>query len=114
VVPIEISSGVVGVQLRRPPGVPVVAEIHTGVLQVRLDRRSIAATPSDVRWQSVPGAAARDHYLLKIHSGTMRVTLEEDASIQSVPIPHAVPVGRAGLTAALNVVLDGVAARSSR
>jgi hypothetical protein len=91
--------------------VPVVAEIHTGVLQMRLDRRSIAATASDTTWESGPGAASGDHYAVTVHSGTARVTLEEDRSIPSVSTPHAAPVVRAGLTDVLNVVLDGVAAR---
>lgn len=113
VVPIDISSGVVGVRLRRPPGVPVVAEISTGSLQLRLDGRSVGAT-TDAHWESVEGASARDHYLVKVNSGTVRVTLEEDASISAHPAPAAAPLPRAGITAALNVVLDGVAARSGR
>lgn len=112
VVPIAISSGVVGIRLRRPPGVPVVANISTGALQLRLDGRSIAATTADTHWESVAGAAGRDHYLLKINSGTVRVTLEEDPSISAGLAPAATPVPRAGVGAALNVVLDGVAARS--
>lgn len=111
VVPIDISSGVVGVRLRRPPGVPVVAHISTGALQLRLDGRSVAATTADAHWESVAGAAERDHYLLQINSGTMRVTLEEDPSISVEPVPAAMPVPQAGVSAALNVVLDGVAAR---
>ena len=75
VVPIDISSGVVGVRLRRPPGVPVVAQISTGSLQLRLDGRLIAATTADIDWESTANAATRDHYLLKINSGTVRVTL---------------------------------------
>jgi hypothetical protein len=112
VVPIEISSGVVGVRLRRPPGVAVVAHVHTGVLQIRLNGRNIPATASDVHWQSGPDASSRDHYQLTIHSGSARVTLEEDTSIRSTPAPQSTPAAPAGLLAALNVVLDGVAAQS--
>lgn len=113
VVPIDISSGVAGVRLRRPPGVPIVADISTGALQLRLDGRSVSATTADVHWESVAGAAGRDHYLLKISSGTVRVTVEEDPSISAEPAPAATPVRRAGVSAALNIVLDGVAARSA-
>src|SRR5262249_8085417 len=74
VVPITVSSGVVGVRLCRPPGVPVVADVSTGAVQLRLDGRSIAATTTDVHWESVAGAAARDHYHLALRSGTVRVT----------------------------------------
>jgi hypothetical protein len=38
VVPIDISSGVVGVRLRRPPGVAVVADVSPGAVQ-RVCRR---------------------------------------------------------------------------
>lgn len=114
VVPIEISSGVLGVRIRRPPSVGVVAELSGGVVQPRLDRWSVPATASDARWESTDGAGLVDHYLLRVHSGAVRVTLEEDASISAAqPLP-ASPVVRAGVVAALSVVLDGVAARTAR
>ena len=112
VVPIHVSSGVAGCRLRRPPGVPVVADISAGALRLQLDGRSIAATTADTRWESVAGAAARDHYRVRISSGTVRVTIEEDPSIGAGPVPATAPTRGAGVAAALNVVLDGVAARS--
>jgi AcrR family transcriptional regulator len=113
VVPIDISSGVVGVRLRRPRGVPVVADISPGAVQLRLDGRSMAATTADSQWESVAGATQRAHYRLKINSGSVRVTLEEDASIDAEPAQAMPTVPRASVSAALNVVLDGVAARSA-
>jgi hypothetical protein len=113
VVPIEISGGVAGVRLRRPPGVAVVADISAGALQLRLDGHAVAATGWDTHWESVPGAAEHDHYRLRINSGTVRVSVEEDPSISSEPAPDSTAVARAGVGAALNVALDGVAARSS-
>jgi AcrR family transcriptional regulator len=112
VVPIHVSSGVLDVRLRRPPGVPVLAEVSTGVIQLRLDAYGSTATTSDLRWESHPGAAvAADHYLLVLSSGCVKVRLEEDASIpdrgpdlRSAPAP-------ASSSAALEVVLDGVASR---
>jgi hypothetical protein len=103
---------VVDVRLRRPPGVPVLAEVSTGVIQLRLDAFGSTATTSDLRWESHPGAAvAPDHYLLDLASGCLKVRLEEDASISDrVPDPRAAPV-RASSSAALEVVLDGVASR---
>lgn len=112
VIPIEISGGVAGVRLRRRSGVAVVAEISPGSLQLRLDGRSFGPPLVDARWESVAGAAARDHYLLKIHGGTVRVTLEEDPSIEAGPAAAAEPPQRAGVSAALAVVLDGIAARA--
>ena len=112
VVPIHISSGVVDVRLRRPPGVSVVAEVSTGVVQLRLDAFGSTATTSDLRWESHPGAAmAADHYLLQLSSGCLKVRLEEDASIPDRgPDLRAAPV-RTSSVAALEVVLDGVASR---
>jgi AcrR family transcriptional regulator len=112
VVPIHVSSGVVGVRLRRPPGVPVVAEISAGALQLKLDAFSVRAATGDARWESVPGAGDGDHHRLRISSGAVRVTLEEDPSITARPVEvEAAPPG--GLAAALNVVLDGVARRAT-
>ena len=113
VVPIDVSSGVVGVRFRRPPGVAVVADVSAGNVQLRLDGSSMGATTADTRWQSGAGAAATDHYKLRINSGTVRVSLEEDASIAPGPVPPAAAPTQAGVSAALEVVLDGVAARSA-
>lgn len=112
VVPIHVSSGVIDVRLRRPPGVPVLAEVSTGVVQLRLDAFGATATTSDLRWESHPGAAmAADHYLLELSSGCVKVRLEEDASIPDrAPDLRAAPV-TASSSAALEVVLDGVASR---
>jgi AcrR family transcriptional regulator len=114
VVPIHISSGVVGVRLRRPPGVPVVAEASTAAVRLKLDAFTIAATTGDVSWESTPGARDHDHYLLRISSGAVRVSLEEDASISTErPGPGEAAGAQAGITAALNLVLDGVASRAA-
>jgi len=55
----------------------------------------------------------RSSYLLRISSGAVRVSLEEDASINAKR-PHGGDLAEtpAGVTAALNVVLDGVASRA--
>jgi hypothetical protein len=93
--------------------VPVLAEVSAGVVQLRLDAFGSTATTSDLRWESHPGAAnAADHYLLRLSSGCVKVSLEEDASIPvRAPDLRAAPV-RASSSAALEVVLDGVASRS--
>jgi len=115
VVPIHVSSGVVDVRLRRPPGVPVLAEVSTGVVQLGLDAFGSTATTSDLRWESHPGAAvAADRYLLQLSSGCVKVRLEEDASIPDrAPDLRAAPV-RTSSSAALAVVLDGVESRIRR
>lgn len=114
-VPVHISSGVVGMHLRRPAGVAVVAQVSVGSVNLRLDRDVVGATTVDGAWSSRPGAANGDHYALTISSGTVNVTLDEDPSLGSaapaVSLPASAERSAAGLVSALNVVLDGVAAR---
>jgi len=112
VVPIHVSSGVVGVRLRRPPGVPVVADISAGALRLKLDAFTVGAATTNAHWESTQDAADQDHYLLRISGGAVRVTLEEDASIDAERVPANPPVPRSGVTAALNVLIDGVASRT--
>jgi AcrR family transcriptional regulator len=113
VVPVHLSSGVAGVRIRRPPGVAVVADISPGALQLKLDAFRVAATTTETHWESVRGAAERDHYRLRISGGCVRVTLEEDPSIEAGPVDARPPAGRSGVTAALELVLDGVASRAA-
>lgn len=110
-VSIDVSGGVVGVRLRRPRGVPVVAEVSTAAVQLRLDDFTIGATTGDVVWESSPGASQGDHYRLRISSGAVRVSLEEDSSLSSVRAGAAAAAATPGVVGALNVVLDGVASR---
>ena len=111
VVPIDISSGVVGVRLRRPPGAKVVADVSTGAIQLRLDALSIAATTGDAHWESA-GPSSGHHYLLRVNSGAVRVALEEDATITAPAVDaRTSPAAAGGVIAALNLVLDGIAAR---
>jgi hypothetical protein len=114
VVPIDISSGVIGVRLRRTPGVPVVAEIGPGSVQLRLDGRPIAATGRDTRWETAPDASSGPHYRLRINSGTVRVSLEEDPSISAEMGLSDEPSKGIGARAALEVALDGIVSRSRR
>jgi hypothetical protein len=74
---------------------------------------TIAATTGDVSLESAPGARDHDHYLLQISGSAVPVSLEEDATI-SVERPHAgaPAVAQAGVAAALNLELDGVASRA--
>jgi hypothetical protein len=113
VVPIDISSGVVGVRLHRPPGVAVVADISAGAVQLRLDGQTVGATTADSRWESGGGVASGDYYKLKISSGTVRVSVEEDHGMNVEPVANAGPRAAGDVLAALNVVLDGVAARAN-
>jgi AcrR family transcriptional regulator len=117
VVPIDVSSGVVGVTLHRPAGAAVVAELHTGVVRLKLDDDSTKAVITDVQWESGAGAAtAADRYALRINSGVVQLTL--DTGVSSTPsaivppasetTPNAKPVS------ALEILLDGVESRVNR
>jgi hypothetical protein len=105
VVPITISGGTVGVRLRRPPGVYVEAEISPACLQLRLDAFTVAATASDLRWQSA-GPASEDRYRVLIKGGAARVSLEEDPSITELEVEPGPESG--DVVSALELLLDGI------
>jgi TetR/AcrR family tetracycline transcriptional repressor len=116
VVPIDISSGVVGVTLHRPPGVSVTAECHSGAVRLKLDGYSIPAVIDDVRWESEGASRAADRYELLINSGVVQLTLDTRVSSTQPPIaPRATeprPVKRP--VSSLEFLLDGVESRVSR
>jgi TetR/AcrR family tetracycline transcriptional repressor len=112
VVPIEISGGVAGVTLHRPPGVAVVADIGAGAVRLKLDGYSTKAVIADMRWESAGAAGAADRYELSIHSGAVQVLLDEAAS--STPSPRAAPPVEKPATqpaSALDILLDGAESR---
>jgi AcrR family transcriptional regulator len=112
VVPIHISSGVVNVTLHRPRGAAVVAQIHTGVLKLKLDDFSTKVVLSDVHWQSEGASNARDRYELEVSSGVADLKLDTyTPKVERVvsPSPEPQPSGKAA--SALEILLDGVEAR---
>jgi AcrR family transcriptional regulator len=117
VVPIDISSGVVGVALHRPPGVAVIAVCHSGAVRLKLDGYSIPAVINDVRWETEGASMAADRYELRINSGVVQLTL--DAQSSPAP-PSGERVGERGVNeakpatkpvSALEILLDGVETR---
>ncbi len=113
-VPINVSSGVVGVHLRRPPDVAVVADISTGAVQVKLDEFAVAASTGDLHWESRQSASRGDRYALRLNSGCVRVTLEEDPSLPAAVSTPAAGGEHAVAGSALEVVLDGISARRAQ
>jgi hypothetical protein len=113
VVPIDISSGVVGVSLHRPPGVAVVADIHTGAVRLKLDGYSTKAAISDARWESEGAAGAADRYELRINSGVVQLSLDTAASNTPSPAPPPTVETRPDTEprSALDILLDGVQSR---
>ena len=113
VVPIIVSSGVIGLKLHRPPNVAVIADISTGAVRLKLDTFSIKAATSDLRWESAGASTSADRYELQISGGVVQVDLDENATEQSAPRvePEPSPVGRTA--SALDILLDGVASRVS-
>jgi AcrR family transcriptional regulator len=115
VVPIDISSGVVGVTLHRPPGVAVVADIHTGAVRLKLDGYSTRAVISDVRWESDGAAGAADRYELRINSGVVQLSLDTAISGTSKIAPSIpAPMSTSQPASALEILLDGVESRIAR
>jgi TetR/AcrR family tetracycline transcriptional repressor len=112
VVPIEVSGGVVGLNLHRPRGVAVAADISTGAVRLKLDDYAVNATVADSHWESVQGASeAPDRYQLRINSGAFEVTLDSEAKTVG-PVIAEVPVESiGGSVSALEILLDGVERR---
>jgi hypothetical protein len=116
VVPIDISSGVVGVNLHRAPGVAVIADCHIGALRLKLDDYSIPAVINDLRWENEGATTAVDRYELRISSGVVQLTLDTQVSRTPAPIapPTMEPRPAAQAASALEILLDGVEARVRR
>ncbi|HEV2028155.1 MAG TPA: hypothetical protein VGS16_06430, partial [Candidatus Dormibacteraeota bacterium] len=115
VVPIDISSGVVGVTLHRPPGVAVIADCHTGAVRLKLDEQSIPAVINDVRWESDGAAGAADRYELRINSGVVQLTFDTRPSStpSTISSPTVEPKTARVPASALEILLDGVESRVS-
>ena len=116
VVPIDISSGVVGVGLHRPPGAAVIADIHTGAVRLKLDDYSIKAVITDVRWESEGASLAADRYELRINSGVVQLSLDAVVSgtTSATAPPTAEPKPATQPVSALEILLDGVESRVRR
>jgi AcrR family transcriptional regulator len=114
VVPIEISGGVVGLILHRPPGVAVAADIRTGAVRLKLDDYSVKAAVMDSQWESSDGAStAPDRYQLSIRGGAVQVSLDAIATApptrQARPEPP--PASQGEPATPLDILLDGVETR---
>jgi AcrR family transcriptional regulator len=114
VVPIDISSGVVGVALHRPPGVAVIADCHTGAVRLKLDDDSIPAVINDMKWESEGAARAVDRYELRINSGVVQLTLDDKATPQPQRHVDEPPASSGESASALEILLDGVESRVRR
>jgi AcrR family transcriptional regulator len=114
VVPIHISSGVVRVVLKRPPGTAVAADVKSGAVKVTLDDIDTRVAFADVHWETPGASTAPDRYELRVSGGVVRVSLDQSASEGAAVLMTRSPTrGDAGLSAALGVVLDGIAARDA-
>ena len=91
----------------------MVAQIHTGVLKLKLDDFSTKVVLSDVHWQSEGASNARDRYELEVSSGVADLKLDSytpNVERGVSPSPEPQPSGKAA--SALEILLDGVEART--
>jgi AcrR family transcriptional regulator len=116
VVPIEISSGVVGVTIHRPAGAAVIADVHTGAVRLKLDDYSSRAVITDFRWEGEGARGAKDRYEIRVNSGVVQLTLDTRVSSTEPTIspPAAEPVATTQPVTALELLLDGVESRVRR
>jgi hypothetical protein len=113
VVPIIVSGGVAGVTFHRPSGVAVLADISPGSLRLKLDAHTVAASTTDIRWQSEGASSSTDRYELRINGGAVQVTLDDKASEQTPPSAAVEPEALGDTASALEILLDGVEKRIS-
>jgi TetR/AcrR family tetracycline transcriptional repressor len=116
VVPIDVSSGVVGIALHRPAGAAVIADVHTGSVRLKLDDYSSRAVIADFEWKTEGASAAPDRYEIRINSGVVQLTLDTAVSSTSSPVPPpaAEPAVTSAPASALEILLDGVESRVRR
>jgi TetR/AcrR family transcriptional regulator, tetracycline repressor protein len=116
VVPIRVSGGVVDVALHRPQGVAVVAVVHTGAVKLKLDEFSTRVAVFDVHWQTEGASASRDRYELDVSSGAVKFSLDtyeaKVARAAEAATAESKPAGK--VASALDILLDGVEARTRR
>ena len=112
-VPIHISSGVVDVVIHRPRGAAMTAVVHTGAVRVRLDDYSASVVVADVHWETAGGSGAADRYELDISSGAVKINVDDSAKPAEIREPSPPPPPAGEIATALDILLDGVAARIS-
>jgi len=113
VVPIHISSGVVNVSIRRPEGAAIVALAHTGALKLKLEEFSTKVAVFDVNWQTPGAPEARSRYELEISGGVVDLNLGTyTPKVGLVDSPPAEPKPKGKPASALEILLDGVEART--
>jgi hypothetical protein len=113
VVPIIVSGGVVGVNLHRPPGAAVVADLSSGAVRVKLDEFAVKAVMADIHWESAGASASPDRYELRISGGAVQVSLDDTATAQPAAFLEAPSPTSGEPASALDILLDGVESRTS-
>ena len=122
VVPITVHSGIVNVALRRPHGVAAVATVKSGSVKVRFDEQNVRSVSSDVHWETTGGSREPNRYDVTVHSGCVRVAMDDDAAPSGPPpAPIAPPSAPASASTppepprelAVGLILDGVEGRLS-
>jgi len=111
VVPIKVSSGVVHIAFRRPPGTAVIADVSGAAVQIHLDGFRPRTGGGPVHWETSDGSATADRYELTISSGAVRVSMDQSAppvTIDQSPEADAPDVPHFG---AVELLLDAIGQR---
>jgi TetR/AcrR family tetracycline transcriptional repressor len=111
VVPIIVSGGVVGVNIHRPPGVAVVADVSPGSVRLKLDAFAVSATTTDIHWESDEASRSTDRYELRINGGAVQVTLDDHATDEPQAVATSTHESSSEPASALEILLDGVEKR---
>ncbi len=98
------------------PAAPVVATPRTGAVKTSLDDFDQRLAITDTHWETTDAGRGPDRYELEVSGGAVRVSLDESAPDPPAPVSTqpARDAGEGAVTAALEVLLDGVASRARR
>lgn len=73
---LDFTSGVTGVRLHRPEGVPVEISASSGVVRLRVDERHFPPIGAALRWSSPDFSEESDHYSLRLTAGVIDLAIE--------------------------------------
>lgn len=77
---LRIRGGVSEVSIHRPAGVPVQLRVKGGATSIALDDQRLGAVGRGLRLASADGGEAAGRYVIEIHGGASRLTVDTDAA----------------------------------
>lgn len=77
---VRIRGGVSELSIHRPAGVPVQLRVRGGATSIALDDQRLGAVGRGLRLASADGGEAAGRYVIEIHGGASKLTVDTDAA----------------------------------